>query len=132
MSGWQRLGFVLCVLTALITISFTFERFPTQKQAYAELGNRVGFWMSCDKYYDDKAAGRNNSAEECSAYTRQHVQEKLKFEVSVYKNRLDTLTDRQVKFVAYYFAWWVGFNLSIYLIAISTKWVYRGFRPKVV
>ena len=130
MSGWQRLGVVLSVVIAVLTICIKFDSFPTQKQASAELGNRVGFWMKCDKYYDDKVAGRKNSAEECSVYTRQYVQEKLKFEVSVYKDRLNTLTDRQVKFVAYHFAWWAGLTLIMYVIAIAMKWVYRGFRPK--
>lgn len=130
MSGWQRLGIVLCVLTGLLTISLKYESFPTQKKVYWELSNRAGFWMTCDQYYDDKVAGRNNTAVECSAYTRQHVQDKLKAEVQWYKDKLNTLTERQVKFVAYYFAWWVGINLIIYMTAISTKWVYRGFRPK--
>ena len=130
MNGWQRLWVVLIVVVAVIIIADKYESFPTQMMAYAELGNRVGFWMNCERYYRDIAAERKNSAVECTAYTKQHVEEKLKFEVAAYKNKLDTLPERQWKTVANAFGLWAGLNLIAFLIVVSTRWVIRGFRPK--
>lgn len=132
MSGWQRLGVVLSVIIALITISTNFDSFPTQKKALWELDNRVSLWSTCDKYYEDIEAGRKNTDSQCAVYTKEYVIEKIKVELNWYQGQLNTLTDRQVKFAAYYFAWWAGISLIMYLIAITMKWVYRGFRPKRV
>ena len=132
MSGWQRLGVVLSVIIALLTISTKFDSFPTQEKALGELDNRVSLWAACDRYYEDNEAGRKNTDSHCTTYTKQYVIEKIKVELNWYQGQLNTLTDRQVKFVAYYFAWWAGISLIMYLIAITMKWVYRGFRPKTV
>lgn len=129
MSGWQRLGVVLSVVIALLTISMKYDSFPTQKQAFWVLSNRAQLWVSCEEYFGNMD-GQEKAVEACGEYARQHEDNNLIAEVDRYKDRLNTLTERQVKFVAYYFAWWAGLTLSMYLIAITTKWVYRGFRPK--
>jgi hypothetical protein len=132
MSGWQRLGVVVSVVIAVLTVSMKYDSFPTQKQASMEHGGDIRFFMTCDQYFRDKEAGRSTTVNECSSYRRYEVTESLSKALKAYKNKLDTLPDRQVKFVAYYFTWWSGISLTLYLIALSVKWVYRGFRPKRV
>jgi len=131
MSGWQRLGVVLSVVIALLAISMTYDSFPTQKQAYLVLSERAKLWVTCEEYFGNMD-GQEKAIAECSTYARQHADDKLIAEVDRYKERTATLTVRQMKFVGYYFAWWIGISLIMYLIAISIKWVYRGFRPKKV
>ncbi|MDD2098832.1 hypothetical protein [Pseudomonas putida] len=130
MSGWQRLGVVLSVVVAVIIIADNYQSFPTQKRAYWEVSNRLSLWAPCEKYYEDKDAGRKNSNEYCSSYPKQQVIEKIRTEAAWYRDQLKTMTERQVKFVAYHFAWWAGLTLIMYVIATVMKWVYRGFRPK--
>jgi len=132
MRGWQRLGVVLSTIIALLTIGTNLDSFPTQEKALWELDNRVSLWSTCDKYYEDIEAKRQNTNTQCTVYTKEYVIEKIKVELNWYQGQLNTLAERQVKFVAYYFLWWVGISLIMYLIAITMKWVYRGFRPKRV
>lgn len=131
MSGWQRLGVVFSVVIALLIISMKYDSFPTQKQAYRVLTDRAQLWVSCEEYFGNMS-GQEKAVEACGEYARQHKDEKLIAEVDMYKDRLNTLAERQVAFVAHYFAWWAGISLIIYLIAITIRWVYRGFCPKRV
>ncbi|KII33500.1 hypothetical protein NL64_09875 [Pseudomonas fluorescens] len=129
MSGWQRLGVVLSVIIALLTISWKYDSFPTEKQAFWVLSDRAKLLVSCEAYFGN-IDGQEKAVGDCSAYAKQQADGNLMVEVDQYKDRLNTLTERQVKFVAYYAAWWAGLSLIMYIIAISIKWVYRGFRPK--
>jgi hypothetical protein len=105
-----------------------YDSFPTEKQAFWGLSDRAKLWVSCEEYFGNM--GQEKAVRDCASLAKKYSQGELMVEVDQYKDRLNTLTERQVKFVAYYAAWWAGLSLIMYIIAISIKWVYRGFRPK--
>jgi len=119
---------VLSVLLALTIIVAEYKSFPTRQIAFDSLKNTIGEWATCEQYNDDMKAGRDNSSTECSTYSEQHVAEKIKGQVA----GNNTLYERQAWFVAERFGLWAGLNLIAYLIIITCRWVYRGFRPKAV
>lgn len=136
MNGWQRLWVVGSAILAVAAIIFGINKISREDDMQEYHDQLMVSYQAKlkDLQHPDKDAtpGILYSARTNHLRTVDEVKSAIRHAEDAYKNELASLPWKQTKQVALLFVIWLGCCLSVYGAGLTLRWVYRGFRPKVV
>ena len=132
LNGWQRLW---VVVAALLLIGITLggmDSYPSQIKIKQSYQKRFEFWGGCMDYYKGIEVGTAPSPSTCTGLKKESVERSYRQTAMNYGDEVERLPLDRLTWAARILGIWAGVNLAIFVVFSAVRWIYRGFRPKVV
>lgn len=133
LNGWQRLWMVTSLLIGIGIAVIVATHLPTEENESAQHGFIVSSLNEqITRVLENKKIATLHEMDIAAGRTVENINLRIALENYEYRIRAETLTSRQLQGIGWGFAFWLGISGALYLIGYAVKWIYRGFRPKVV
>jgi len=132
LNGWQRLWIVVAViLLAAITLGGV-NSYPSQSEVKDRYQARLKFWGDCNLYYQGHKLAPVTPPSPCLDLKKDDVVLAYRKTAFEYNDEVERLPTRRLGWVGAILGIWAITNLVIFIVFTTTRWIYRGFRPKAV
>jgi hypothetical protein len=132
LSGWRRLWLVVAIiLLAGITLAGV-DSYPSQSEVKDRYQARLKFWGDCSFYYQGHKLAPVTPQSLCLGLKKDDVVLAYRKTAFEYNDELERLPTRRLGWAGATLGIWAITNLVIFIVFTTTRWIYRGFRPKAV
>lgn len=132
LNGWQRLWLaVAAILLVAITLGGV-DFYPNQSEVRDRYQARLKFWGDCNLYYQGHKLGAATTRSLCVGLKEENVALTYRKTVYEYNDEVDQIPARRFAWAGGILGIWAAINLLIFIVFTTARWIYRGFRSKVV
>ncbi|OIN49185.1 hypothetical protein BLL37_02805 [Pseudomonas azotoformans] len=130
LNGWQRLWVAVAViLLAAITLGGV-DSYPSQSEVKDRYQARLKFWGDCNLYYQGHKLAPETPPSLCLDLKKDDAVMTYRKTAIEYSDEVERLPVRRLGWAGTILGIWAITNLVIFSVFTTTRWIYRGFRPK--
>jgi hypothetical protein len=130
LSGWQRLWIVGSVILLVGITLGGMDFYPSQSEVKDRYQARLTFWGDCNLYYQGHKLAPETPPSLCLGFKKDDVVLTYRKTAIEYNDEVERVPVRRLEWAGTILGIWAITNLVIFIVFTTTRWIYRGFRPK--